>query len=190
MEDNFFTIDEVSKYLKIPKSTLYKLAERKDLPSCKIGKQLRFRKSSIDTWLTEKENNIEKSPTQKARQILLIDDDKLVLKAITRFLEVHGYMVVPTESGEEALEKLQISQFDLIVTDVRMPGIDGIETIKQIRAFNQQYNKPTIPEVIITGFMDTDAKKQAEELGIDDYIYKPFATTDFIQVVEKKLCAP
>ncbi|MCM8797822.1 MAG: helix-turn-helix domain-containing protein [Candidatus Omnitrophica bacterium] len=56
MEEEFFTLEEVSKYLKIPKSTLYKLSQQGKIPSCKIGKQLRFRKSSLDKWISQKEN--------------------------------------------------------------------------------------------------------------------------------------
>ncbi len=56
MKSTFFTTDEVAAYLRIPKHTIYRLSRRGQLPSCKIGKQLRFRKTSIDEWVTEKEN--------------------------------------------------------------------------------------------------------------------------------------
>lgn len=190
MEDKFFTLNEVTKYLKIPRSTIYKLSQKGEIPSCKIGKQLRFRKFSIDNWVNAKEGKAVvdfKGVNRGRKSILLIEDDEIVLKSVAKFLKSNNYDVELTRSGEEALEKVQNKRFDLAVADVRMPGIDGIETIKRIREVNQRLNHPAIPEVIITGFMDTEAQKQAQDLGITDYIYKPFATTEFIEIIARKV---
>ena len=199
MDDKFLTLDEVSKYLKIPKSTLYKLTERKEIPSVKIGKQLRFRKSSLDKWLFAKEGAVTTegvsspkedeicSPKTPQKHILLVDDDELVLKTISKFLKNYNYEVTSACSGEEALEKSQTKDFDLIITDVRMPGIDGIETIKRIRVLNQQHHKPTPKEIIITAYIDTEAQRAAEGLGVSDYIYKPFVAEDFIKSIKEKI---
>lgn len=190
MEEKLFSIDEVSRYLKIPKSTLYKLSEKGLMPSCKIGKQLRFRKSSLDGWITEKESvstSQTLEPGKKAKAILLIDDDNLVLKTLTRFLNARGYQTESAESGEEALEKAEKLNFDLIIADVRMAGINGIETIKKIRELNTKRNRPNIPEIIITGYMDGEAEREAGRLGNVDYVYKPFAISDFIKTVQRKM---
>ena len=197
--DIFFTLDEVSKYLKISKSTLYKLSERKDLPSIKIGKQLRFRKSSLDKWFSAKEGISSKEIISPAnndtaylnktgpKHILLVDDDELVLKTISKFLKNYNYDVASACCGEDALEKAEESDFDLIIIDVRMPGIDGIETIKRIREFNQAHNRPKLREIIITAYIDTESQREAEGLGVSDYIYKPFIAGDFIKIVKEKL---
>jgi excisionase family DNA binding protein len=185
-DDRFLSTDEVVEYLKIPKSTIYKLTERDDLPSCKIGKQLRFRKSSLDKWLAEKEKKNIKPANVQSPNILLIDDDNLILKSVTRLLTSHGHTVDAAESGEEALAKVQAKKYDLVIADVRMPGIDGIETIKRIREINFKLNQPNIPEIIITGFMDIEAQQKAQEVGISDYIYKPFVTTDFMETIARK----
>jgi len=188
MDDKLFTIDEVSAYLNIPKSTIYKLSQTSKIPSIKIGKQLRFRESSIDNWLSHNESgSINKDKPATKKHILLIDDDQLVLKTLANFLRPHGYNVEPVESGEEALKKASTSHFNLIITDIRMPGIDGIETIKRLRELNQKQNKLMTPEIIITGYADTEKEKEAERLGIKDYIYKPFMTNEFISKVEKRL---
>jgi len=195
MEERLFSIDEISKYLNIPKSTIYKLSQDKKIPSVKIGKQLRFRKSSIDKWLSEKESHnaspifVNNSPDQKqaSKRILLVDDDQMVLKTITKLLAVYGYAVEPAESGEEALLKVKAADFDLLITDIRMPGINGIETIKRMRELNANTTKSGMPEIVITGFADTAIEEQARSIGITDYMYKPFATTDFIKTVENKL---
>ena len=188
MEEKLYTIDELSKYLNIPKSTIYKLSQKSEIPACKIGKQLRYRKSSIDKWLSEKETYSAKPifisrpaslpQTQINKRILLVDDDRMV---------IYGYAVEPAESGEEAIEKIKRSDFDLLITDIRMPGINGIETIKRIRDLNVNATKSGMPEIVITGFVDTAIEEEARSIGITDYMYKPFATTDFINAVEKKL---
>ena len=189
MEDKFFSISEVAKYLNIPKSTLYKLSQKSQIPSVKIGKQLRFRKSSLDKWLTEKEQGVLPCADAaiKPRQILLVDDDALVLKTLSRFLESRNFRVEAVQSGEEALEKAGKLNFDLLITDIKMPGIDGIGTIREIRQIRSKSNKPPIPEIIITGYIDTQAQTEAEKLGITDYIYKPFIISDFIKTVKEKL---
>lgn len=200
MEDKFFTIDEVAKYLRIPKSTIYKLSQKGQIPSCKIGKQLRFRKSSLDDWITEKEvkfiplaatsssiTDKDRVSAQKPKRVLLIDDDRLVLNTLARFLKSQGYLVEPVASGKEALERIENLNFDLVIADVRMPGMDGIETIKRIREFRKRCHRANIPEIIITGYIDTQAEWQAKNLGITDYVYKPFAITDFIARVKKRL---
>ena len=197
MEEKLFSIDELSKYLNIPKSTIYKLSQKSEIPACKIGKQLRYRKSSIDKWLSEKEsysakpffvnNSVGSTSKQTRKRILLVDDDQMVLKTITKLLSAYGYAVEPVESGEEALEKIKHSDFDLLITDIRMPGINGIETIKRIRELNTNTTKSGMPEIVITGYADTAIEEEARSIGITDYMYKPFVTSDFIKAVEQKL---
>jgi excisionase family DNA binding protein len=194
MEDKLLTIGEVSKYLRIPQSTIYKLSRKKELPSCKIGKQLRFRKSSVDGWLTAQEAadaKIDNRPSGQAaaKRILLIDDDAIVLRTMTKFLQRAGYHVEPANNGEEAVAKVRTGRpdFDLIITDVRMPGIDGIETIKTIRGLLTKRKKPSVPEIVITGYMNPDAERQAQRLKIADYVHKPFSIGEFLETINRKL---
>jgi len=199
MQDQFLTIDEVAAYLKIPKSTIYKLSQKRNIPSCKIGKQLRFRKSSLDEWLAHQENKIKTvssnqfpvpertlSPS-KPKYILLIDDDQLVLKTIATFLKANGYHVEPVATGKEALERVKKVNFDLVISDIRMPEMDGIETIERIRNFHNNYNKPSIPEILISGYVDARTERKAEELGITDRIHKPFLANDFIETIKRRI---
>ncbi|MDP1854340.1 MAG: response regulator [Candidatus Omnitrophota bacterium] len=199
MEDKFFTLNEVSAYLKIPKSTLYKLSQRKEIPSVKIGKQLRFRKSSLDKWISEGEaesvvsvpneplaSQADKEAVSKTNNVLLVDDDTLVRRSIAKLLNTCGYNVDSAASGEEALEKAKSKSFDLIVADVRMAGMDGIEAIEKIREFYNKSQKTPPQEIVITGYMDTQAEERANRLGIEDYLYKPFSVSEFISAVKGK----
>ncbi|MBI4972829.1 MAG: response regulator [Candidatus Omnitrophica bacterium] len=187
MEEKLFTVEEVVQYLKLPKSTIYKLSQTKELPSFKIGKQLRFRKSSLDRYFEQKEGTLKQLATTPAKRILLVDDDALILRSLAKFLASHGYQVETAQSGEEALKNAQETSFDLMITDVRMPQMNGIETLKAMRKLQTNFNRPDIPEMIITGFADSQAQKELQDLGINDFIYKPFVTTDFIKTIEGKL---
>lgn len=194
MDDKLLSLDEIAAYMNISKSTLYKLVEKNQMPSCKIGKQLRFRKASIDRWLSDKEGRLTQVPApsgSKPKRILLVEDDQLVSKAIARLLKAHGYNLEVAYSGEEAVEKVKSLKdaFGLIITDIRMPGIDGIETLKRIRQLYRELSFPSASEIIITGYTDGKPEAEAQDLGITDFLYKPFVTADFMLAIEKKLAA-
>ena len=122
-----------------------------------------------------------------AKNILIIDDEELITRTLLKLLKKEGYTPIVAKSGEEALEKIKISDFDLIITDVRMPGLDGIETIRQIRGYLQQNNKKPVPEIVITGFANEESYKQAVQLKVKDYIFKPFDLKQFIDIIKKNL---
>lgn len=192
----FLNLQEVAAYLKIAKSTLYKLSQKGDLPSVKIGKQLRFRKSSIELWLAGREARLKSPAPQRAKAasqpvfskpILLVDDDTAVLRSVSGLLSRYGYTVETAQSGEEAVRKAAEREFALLITDVRMPGMDGIETLQRIRQINDKCKRRPAPEVVLTGYLDTKAEEAAERLGIHDYLYKPFAIAEFLSVVKDKL---
>lgn len=188
-EDKILTLREVTDYLKIPKSTIYKLARNQEIPFCKIGKQLRFRQSSVDIWLSEKESvhKSDKKNLSKAKRVLIIDDDEIVLKSLSRFLKSHGFWFELAQNSDEALEKVKQTRFDLIVTDIRMPGVSGIETIRRIREINRNNNWAAVPELVITGYSDSEAEKELEKLRVSGCLYKPFSTGDFLLNIEKTL---
>ncbi|MCM8756752.1 MAG: response regulator, partial [Candidatus Omnitrophica bacterium] len=77
------------------------------------------------------------------------------------------------------------NNFDLIICDVRMPEMDGIETITKIRSYLKKAKKKNIPEVIITGYADVDKYEKAMELKVIDYLYKPFHSEDLLKVIRK-----
>ena len=85
------------------------------------------------------------------------------------------------------MEKIKTEDFDLIICDVRMPGIDGIETIKGIRACLEKSGKKAIPEVLITGYADAEKYENAIDLEVTDYLYKPFDNDEFLHIVRKTI---
>jgi len=120
-----------------------------------------------------------------AKKVLIIDDEELVTESLKRLLKKEGYNAEIAKSGKEALEKVKKTDFGLIISDVRMPEMDGIETIKQIRAYLEKTGKKPIPEVLITGYADADKYENANELEIADYLYKPFDNAEFLRIVKK-----
>lgn len=119
------------------------------------------------------------------KNILVIDDEELVTESLKRLLKREGYNVAISKNGADAIEKVKKVDFDLIISDIRMPGLDGIETIKQIRAYLEKSNKKLIPEVLITGYADVDKYESASYMEVADYLYKPFDNADFLLVIKK-----
>ena len=121
------------------------------------------------------------------KKILVIDDEELITKSLLKLLSNEGYNTTVAKSGKEALEKVKKIDVDLIISDVRMPEMDGIETIKEIRSYLEKSNKKPIPEVLITGYADADKYTSAMELEVNDYLYKPFNNKEFLQIVKKTI---
>jgi DNA-binding NtrC family response regulator len=122
-----------------------------------------------------------------AKKILIIDDEELITKSLLRLLSKEGYDVIIARSGQEAVEKVKGNMFDLIISDVRMPEMDGIETITEIRSYLKKSNKKAIPEILITGYADINKYEAASKLKVLDYIYKPFDNNEFLQVVKRAI---
>lgn len=124
-----------------------------------------------------------------AKDILIIDDEELITKSLQKLLKKQGYDVSIAQSGAEALKQIKDRDFNLIVCDVRMPQMDGVETVKEIRRILKEQGKEPIPEILITGYADEGKYKSAVDLKVADYIYKPFDRQEFIEVIKRNLGA-
>lgn len=122
-----------------------------------------------------------------AKNILVIDDEGLVTKTLQKLFKREGFNAVVAGSGQEAIEQCKNCDFDLIVSDIRMPVQDGIETIKQIRELLKVSGKKPVPEILITGYTDENSYKNALDLKVADYIYKPFDTKELIDSIRRNL---
>jgi DNA-binding NtrC family response regulator len=113
-------------------------------------------------------------------RILVVDDEMIVCESCKRILEEDGYEVETALSGMEAFEKMKENPFDIVITDLKMPGIDGMEVL---RTFRKEY--PDVIIIMITGFSTVETAVEAMKLGAFDYIPKPF-TPDEVSIVVKK----
>ena len=124
-----------------------------------------------------------------SKKILIIEDEQIITKSLQRLLKKNGYEVEISNSGKEALEKIKDQEFSLVVSDIRMPDMDGIETIKAIRSYLQENNKSKVPEILITGYADEAKYQEALELKVAGYLYKPFDIKDFLEAVSGNINA-
>jgi len=113
-------------------------------------------------------------------RILVIDDEMIVCESCKRILEEDGYEVETALSGKEAFAKMRENPFDIVITDLKMPEIDGMEVL---RTFHKDYPDTII--IMITGFSTVETAVEAMKLGAFDYIPKPF-TPDEVSIVIKK----
>ncbi|MBI5026861.1 MAG: sigma-54-dependent Fis family transcriptional regulator [Nitrospirae bacterium] len=113
-------------------------------------------------------------------RILVIDDEAIVRVSCQRALAPEGYDVEATSRGDEALKLLEEENFDIVLTDLKMPDMDGIEVLKKIKE-----SWPQLVVIIITGYGTVSTAVQAIKLGAFDYIEKPFTPDDIIAVVKR-----
>ena len=119
--------------------------------------------------------------------ILLVDDEESVQKLLTYPLERDGYRVVQARDGDEALARFEAESVDLVVLDVMLPQLDGLEVCKRLRA------RSAVPIVMLTARDDELDKVLGLELGADDYITKPFSIREFrsrVRALLRRASAP
>lgn len=116
-----------------------------------------------------------------AATILIVDDEPQIRRVMLTTLTSHGYTVVEAASGEEALEKLRSERPDLIILDVNMPGISGIETCAEIRTSSD------VPIIMLTIRNSERDKVQALDAGADDYVVKPFGVQELMARIRAAL---
>ena len=115
-------------------------------------------------------------------RILVVDDEKVIRDSCCRVLSKEGYKVETVASGEAAVKRVQEASFDLVLLDLKMPGMDGLETLKFLKE-----QDPKIVVVIITGYPDVETAVKAIKLGAYDYISKPFTPQELRLIVERSL---
>jgi DNA-binding NtrC family response regulator len=115
-------------------------------------------------------------------RILLVDDEEVFTRNMTKLLTHRGYVVTAVSSGDSAVRNLQDQAFDVIVLDLKMPGMDGIATLKEIRKLD------LLTEVVIlTGHGSMDTAFKAIEMGAYDYVTKPCEIADLVAKIEAAL---
>ena len=116
--------------------------------------------------------------------ILIIEDDIDFQKTLMIVLKKQGYNVSGVKNGMEAIEIIKDNFFELIISDVRLPGMDGIDLLLAISALQQEQNSK---KIMMSGYADKDAPIRAIKLGVDDYIKKPFKMKEFLHSIEKNM---
>jgi NADH-quinone oxidoreductase subunit E/NADP-reducing hydrogenase subunit HndA len=113
-------------------------------------------------------------------KILVVDDEPIVIRSCEAVLKAEGFNVESTLSGKDAILKMEQQPYDLVITDLKMPEVDGITLIKWIKQ-----NRPDTGVVIITGYPSQDTMKDALDIGIIDYVPKPFTPSVLTDVTRR-----
>lgn len=116
------------------------------------------------------------------KKVLVVDDDPVVGRSFDRVLGGKGYAVITARDGEEALAKLNSESYDVVFTDIRMPGMSGLEVAEQIKA-----RQPWLPVVIVTGYGTEENEARAEAAGVAGFLRKPLSPEMIEGSAEKAL---
>jgi len=118
---------------------------------------------------------------KKDARILVVDDEKVVRDLVRYVLKEEGYKVLTASNGRAALGRMSHSDTDLVLLDIKMPGIDGLQVLERIRRYSD------IPVIILTGIDEITSLDKALGIGADDYITKPFSKRELIARIKAKL---
>jgi DNA-binding response OmpR family regulator len=116
------------------------------------------------------------------KTILVVDDDKSILRTFTRILQKNGYAIDAAETGREAIEKAEAKHYDLALVDVRLPDMDGTDLLAKMK--NTLHD--TI-KIMITGFPSLESGIKALDEGADAYLVKPVKPEELLMLIEEKL---
>jgi signal transduction histidine kinase len=122
--------------------------------------------------------------TAQPASILIIDDEEIVHKSCRRIFRREGYRIESAFSGEEGLEKVRNGAFDIVITDLMMPGMGGMEVLRTLVR-----ERPELPVIVFTGYATVDSVREALKLGAFDYVPKPFTPDEVSSVVKNALQA-
>ena len=194
MDEGFLTTDEVLEYLQVNLRTVYRLIKAGKIPAVRVGRQWRFRKRDIDAWLESQRPRGVRAATPAAApartpapstarpRVLVVDDESTIRDLLAKTLALAEYDVDLAPDGRAALDRLRVMPYDLLITDLKMPGVDGLSVIREARRL-----KADIPVIIITGFSTEASAIEAVNLGVSGYLTKPFRVPRVLAAAAKAL---
>ena len=191
-DEGFLTTEEVLDYLQVNLRTVYRLIKAGKIPAVRVGRQWRFRKRDIDAWLESQRPRaaravsgaaprVSSAPAGRPR-ILVVDDEASIRDLLSKTLALAEYDVDLAPDGRSALDRLRITPYDLLITDLKMPGVDGLTVIREGRRL-----RPDIPVIIITGYSTEASAIEAVNLGVSGYLTKPFRVPRVLAAAAKAL---
>lgn len=187
--DDFLTTAQLLDYLQVNLQTLYRLIKAGQIPPVRVGREWLFRKRDIDGWLeanreADAEGRGADVPPERP-SVLVVDDDRTVRELLARALTAADYVVDVAEDGPSAIARLKERPFDLMITDLRMPGQDGLSLIREARVL-----APGLPVIVITGYSTEAAAIEAINLGVAGYLTKPFRLPRILAATARALGEP
>jgi excisionase family DNA binding protein len=188
----FLTTEEVLEYLQVNLRTVYRLIKAGKIPAVRVGRQWRFRKRDIDAWLDSQRTQGGGTATATAAvarpvhpRVLVVDDEASIRDLLAKTLALAEYDVDTAADATTALSRVRSAEYDLMIADLRMPGMDGLTLIRQVKRI-----KAELPVIIITGFSSEASAIEAVNLGVAGYLRKPFRVPEVLAAAAKALGAP
>ena len=117
-------------------------------------------------------------------RILIVDDDPRINLILQQLLRIKGHEGVAAESGACALDLIKQGAFDVAITDLRMPHMNGLEFLREAKAL-----KPSMPVILVTAYASNETAAESIKLGVFDYVSKPFKFDDLLATIERALTA-
>src|SRR3989475_4240926 len=192
IDETFLTTEEVLEYLQVNLRTVYRLIKAGKIPAVRVGRQWRFRKRDIDAWLDSQRPRGDRPattpsvPARSTRQrVLVVDDEASIRDLLSKTLALAEYDVDTAPDGTSALDRMRAFNYDLLIADLKMPGMDGLTLIRQAKRI-----KADLPVIIITGFSTESSAIEAVNLGVAGYLTKPFRVPQVLAAASKALGAP
>ena len=193
-DEVFLTTEEVLEYLQVNLRTVYRLIKAGKIPAVRVGRQWRFRKRDIDAWLDSQRTQsgggsaaaTVATPTRQGRaRVLVVDDEASIRDLLSKTLALAEYDVDTAADASTALGRVRASEYDLLIADLRMPGMDGLTLIRQVKRIRAE-----LPVIIITGFSTESSAIEAVNLGVAGYLRKPFRVPEVLAAAAKALGTP
>jgi excisionase family DNA binding protein len=193
IDETFLTTEEVLEYLQVNLRTVYRLIKAGKIPAVRVGRQWRFRKRDIDAWLDSQRTRggsraalappaPRPSPANGRPRVLVVDDEASIRDLLAKTLALAEYDVDVAPDGRSALDRMRLSAYDLLIADLKMPGIDGLTVIREAKRY-----KADLPVIIITGFSTESSAIEAVNLGVAGYLTKPFRVPQVLAAAAKAL---
>jgi FixJ family two-component response regulator len=122
----------------------------------------------------------EREMEERQPKVLVVDDEQIIRESCNRVLQEHGYETVCVPDGTSGLKKLKKDKYDVVLTDLKMPGMSGLEVLESIREIDQD-----VPVIVITGYGSVPSAVEAMKLGALEYVQKPFSPDELLDLVAK-----
>jgi excisionase family DNA binding protein len=193
IDETFLTTEEVLEYLQVNLRTVYRLIKAGKIPAVRVGRQWRFRKRDIDAWLdSQRPRGGPRAVTAAAPpkpvagttrpRVLVVDDEASIRDLLSKTLALAEYEVDVAPDGRSALDRMRLYPYDLLIADLKMPGMDGLTVIREAKRY-----KTDLPVIIITGFSTESSAIEAVNLGVAGYLTKPFRVPQVLAAAAKAL---
>ena len=196
--DTLLTMKEVLGYLRVGSRTVHRLIKAGEIPALRVGRLWRFRKSDIDAWLESHQpvtaaaeprvqapaGSVTPPPASSRPRVLVVDDNAVIRDLLSRVFALAEYQVDMAPDGPSAVEQMRRERYNLLITDLRMPGMDGMAMIHEARRIDAD-----LPVIIMTGFPTEATAIDAANIGVSGYLVKPVAMATLVEITAKALGA-